>query len=35
MGSKATTVEEQIQKLFDRGLVFEENGGIDKANTII
>lgn len=35
MGSKATTVEEQIQKLSDRGMVFEENGGIEKAKEIL
>lgn len=35
MGSKATTVEKQIQQLSDRGMVFEENGGIEKAKEIL
>lgn len=35
MGSKATTIEEQIQKLSDRGMVFEENSGIEKAKEIL
>jgi abortive infection bacteriophage resistance protein len=35
MGSKATKVEEQIKKLSDRGMVFEENGGIEKAKEIL
>jgi abortive infection bacteriophage resistance protein len=35
MGRKATTVDEQIQKLSDRGMVFEENGGIEKAKEIL
>lgn len=33
MGNKATTVEEQIQKLADRGMVFEIN--VDKAKEIL
>lgn len=35
MGSKATTVEEQIKKLSARGMIFEENGGIEKAKEIL
>jgi abortive infection bacteriophage resistance protein len=35
MGSKATTVDEQIQKLSDRGMIFEVNGGIEKAKEIL
>lgn len=35
MGSKATTVEEQIQKLTDRGMVFENNHGAEKAKEIL
>ena len=35
MGSKATTIDEQIQKLSDRGMVFEEKGGIEKAKEIL
>lgn len=35
MGSKATTVEEQIQKLSDRGMVFENNEERNKAKEIL
>lgn len=35
MGRKATTVDEQIQKLKDRGMVFENDGEIDKAKEIL
>ena len=35
MGSKATTVEEQIQKLSDRGMVFENANEIEKAKEIL
>ena len=35
MGSKATTVEEQIQKLSDRGMVFENDNEIEKAKEIL
>ena len=35
MGSKATTVEQQIQKLSDRGMVFENANEIEKAKEIL
>jgi abortive infection bacteriophage resistance protein len=35
MGSKATTVDEQIQKLFNRGMVFENEAEIIKAKEIL
>lgn len=35
MGSKATTVDEQIQKLFSRGMVFENEAEIIKAKEIL
>ena len=35
MGSKATTVDEQIQKLKDRGMVFENGLEIEKAKEIL
>lgn len=35
MGSKATTVEEQIQKLSNRGMVFENEDEISKAKEIL
>jgi abortive infection bacteriophage resistance protein len=35
MGSKATTVEQQIQKLSDRGMVFENPNEIEKAKEIL
>lgn len=35
MGSKATTIEEQIQKLSDRGMVFENEREKEKAREIL
>jgi abortive infection bacteriophage resistance protein len=35
MGNKATTIEEQIQRLSDRGMIFENNEKIEKAKEIL
>ncbi len=35
MGSKATTVEEQIEKLSSRGMIFENEAEIIKAKEIL